>query len=64
MNIIGIFVFNVYLQIVTKSKKVTQKSISYAALADPELKSYLNISLFKLNQLDMFLGCKSFYSAF
>ena len=33
MNIIGIYVFNVYLHIFTKSKKVTHKSISYAAHA-------------------------------
>ena len=33
MNIIGIHVFDVYLQIFTESKKVTHKSISYAAHA-------------------------------
>ena len=33
MNIIGIYVFNVYLQSFTKSKKVTHKSISYGAHA-------------------------------
>ena len=33
MNIIGMYVFDVYLQILTESKKGTHKSISYAAHA-------------------------------
>ena len=33
MNIIGMYVFNVYLQSFTKSKRVTHKSISYATHA-------------------------------
>ena len=33
MNIIGMYVFNVYLQLFTESKKVTHKPISYAAHA-------------------------------
>ena len=70
MTIIGMYVFNVSLQNFTESKTVTHKSISYAgraayaAWADPKLKSYVNISLFKLTQLDIFLCCQSFYLAF
>ena len=48
MTIIGMYVFNVSLQNFTESKKVTHKSISYAAYAawaDPMLKSYVNISI-------------------